>query len=100
MHSDMFGDDCVTFKDGNASVTVDGVAVSIHIQTRVSSACVSHSSTSQHHLGVQTDLSDLVLQAVSSEDESLREMVEVAVQRLYDALSPSADTSSSGRGHC
>lgn len=37
--------------------------------------------------------SDLVPQVVCSEDESLREMVEVAVQRLYDALSPSTDTS-------
>lgn len=45
--------------------------------------------------------SALVPQAVCSEDESLREMVEVAVQRLYDALSPSTDTSSCGRSqHC
>uniref|UniRef100_H3C9Y3 Cleavage and polyadenylation specificity factor subunit 3 n=1 Tax=Tetraodon nigroviridis TaxID=99883 RepID=H3C9Y3_TETNG len=63
MLQDMFGDDCVAFKDGRASVTVDGATVSIHTQTR----------------------------AVCSEDESLKEMVEVAVQRLYDALSPSTE---------
>lgn len=39
VHSDMFGDDCVTFKDGHASVLLDGVTVSIHPQTRVSSTC-------------------------------------------------------------
>uniref|UniRef100_A0A3Q3G3F2 Cleavage and polyadenylation specificity factor subunit 3 n=1 Tax=Labrus bergylta TaxID=56723 RepID=A0A3Q3G3F2_9LABR len=40
----------------------------------------------------------LALQAVScAEDESLREMVEVAVHRLYDALSPTCDVTSRGR---
>ncbi|CAB1442402.1 unnamed protein product [Pleuronectes platessa] len=62
MLHDMFGDDCVNFKDGqNLSVTVDGVTAIIDPETR-SVAC--------------------------SEDESLREMVEVAIHRLYDALSP------------
>lgn len=42
--------------------------------------------------------SDLVLQAVvCSDDESLREMVEVAVHRLHDALSPTCDVTSRGR---
>lgn len=36
MHSDMFGDDCVNFKEGKVTVTVDGVEVSIDTQTRVS----------------------------------------------------------------
>eukprot|EP00064_Thunnus_orientalis_P017572 superscaffoldBa00003778_g17656 len=59
---DMFGDDCVNFKDGkNMSVTVDGVTASVDPETR-SVTC--------------------------AEDETLREMVEVAVHRLYDALSP------------
>lgn len=53
VHSDMFGDDCVTFKDRNASVTVDGVAVSIDTQTRVSPPAPAHV---QHHLHVQFDL--------------------------------------------
>ncbi|TNM94499.1 hypothetical protein fugu_017258 [Takifugu bimaculatus] len=71
MLHDMFGEDCVNFKEGKVTVTVDGVAVSIDTQTR----------------------------AVCSEDESLREMVEVAVHRLYDALSPSSDMTSSGWTH-
>lgn len=38
------------------------------------------------------------LQAVTcSDDGSLREMVEVAVQRLYDALSPTCHAPSRGR---
>lgn len=32
----MFGDDCVNLKEGNVTVTVDGVTVSIDTQTRVS----------------------------------------------------------------
>lgn len=90
----MFGDDCVTFKDRNASVTVDGVTVSVDTQTRVSPPASARSS----NITCASSLtSDLVPQAVCSEDESLRDMVEVAVQRLYDALSPSTDTSSGGR---
>lgn len=62
MLHDMFGDDCVNFKDGKTlSVTVDGVTALVDPETR-SVTC--------------------------SEDETLREMVEVAVQRLHDALSP------------
>lgn len=62
MLHDMFGDDCVNFKDGRTvSVVVDGVTVSVDPETRTVSC---------------------------SEDESLREMVEVAVHRLHDALSP------------
>ncbi|XP_056283970.1 cleavage and polyadenylation specificity factor subunit 3-like isoform X2 [Pseudoliparis swirei] len=62
MLHDMFGEDCVNFRDGkDLSVTVDGVTASIDPETR-SVAC--------------------------TEDETLREMVEVAVHRLYDALSP------------
>ncbi|CAI5684790.1 unnamed protein product [Oreochromis niloticus] len=62
MLHDMFGDDCVNFKDGkNLSVTVDGVTASVDPETR-SVSC--------------------------AEDETLREMIEIAVHRLYDALSP------------
>uniref|UniRef100_A0A672FDA5 Cleavage and polyadenylation specificity factor subunit 3-like n=1 Tax=Salarias fasciatus TaxID=181472 RepID=A0A672FDA5_SALFA len=62
MLHDMFGDDCVHFKDGGTvSVTVDGVTVSVDPETRAVSC---------------------------SEDETLRDMVEVAVHRLHDALSP------------
>lgn len=36
-HSDMFGDDCVHFKDDKTlSVTVDGVTAAVDPQTRVS----------------------------------------------------------------
>ncbi|XP_069028674.1 cleavage and polyadenylation specificity factor subunit 3-like [Embiotoca jacksoni] len=62
MLHDMFGEDCVNFKDDkNLSVTVDGATAFVDPETR-SVTCV--------------------------EDESLREMVEVAIHRLYDALSP------------
>uniref|UniRef100_A0AAX7T8P9 Cleavage and polyadenylation specific factor 3 n=1 Tax=Astatotilapia calliptera TaxID=8154 RepID=A0AAX7T8P9_ASTCA len=62
MLHDMFGDDCVNFKDGkNLSVTVDGVTASVDPETRLVSC---------------------------AEDETLREMIEVAVHRLHDALSP------------
>uniref|UniRef100_A0A7N8Y609 Cleavage and polyadenylation specificity factor subunit 3 n=1 Tax=Mastacembelus armatus TaxID=205130 RepID=A0A7N8Y609_9TELE len=62
MLHDMFGDSSVNFKDSkNPSVTVDGVTAFIDPETR---------------------------SVVCTEDESLREMVEVAIHRLYDALSP------------
>ncbi|XP_029984411.1 cleavage and polyadenylation specificity factor subunit 3-like isoform X2 [Sphaeramia orbicularis] len=62
MLHDMFGDDYVTSTDGKQlSVTVDGVTALVDTETR-SVSC--------------------------PEDESLRDMVEVAVHRLYDALSP------------
>ncbi|KAF7651848.1 hypothetical protein LDENG_00104730 [Lucifuga dentata] len=66
MLHDMFGEDCVACKDGKKlSVTVDGVTAFIDPETRM-----------------------VEYQEGSTEEESLREMVEVAVQRLYDALSP------------
>uniref|UniRef100_A0A8C5B5K1 Cleavage and polyadenylation specific factor 3 n=1 Tax=Gadus morhua TaxID=8049 RepID=A0A8C5B5K1_GADMO len=61
MLQDMFGEDCVEFRDSSSmAVTVDGKAVLICLETR----------------------------AEAMEDESLKEMVELAVQRLYDALNP------------
>ncbi|KAI4804111.1 hypothetical protein KUCAC02_025753 [Chaenocephalus aceratus] len=61
MLQDMFGLDCVDFSDGkNISLTVDGKTVHICLETRL----------------------------VCYEDDSLREMVELSVQRLYDALNP------------
>ncbi|KAG7224219.1 hypothetical protein INR49_019954 [Caranx melampygus] len=66
MLQDMFGEECVDFSDSkNISVTVDGKTVHICLETR--SVCYEDEST---------------------EDDSLREMVELAVQRLYDALNP------------
>ncbi|XP_041668739.1 cleavage and polyadenylation specificity factor subunit 3 isoform X2 [Cheilinus undulatus] len=66
MLQDMFGEECVDFSDGkNISLTVDGKSVIICLETR--SVCYEDEST---------------------EDESLKEMVELAVQRLYDALNP------------
>uniref|UniRef100_A0A3Q1JYB8 Cleavage and polyadenylation specificity factor subunit 3 n=1 Tax=Anabas testudineus TaxID=64144 RepID=A0A3Q1JYB8_ANATE len=63
---DMFGEECVDFSDGkNISVTVDRKTVHICCETR--SVCYDDECT---------------------EDDSLREMVELAVQRLYDALNP------------
>lgn len=62
MLHDMFGDDCVSFTDRrNFNVLLDGVTVDIDPESRA---------------------------VLCPEDESLREMVEVAVHRLHDALSP------------
>ncbi|EMP42013.1 Isoamyl acetate-hydrolyzing esterase 1 like protein [Chelonia mydas] len=62
----MFGEDCVSAKDGFVlSVTVDGKTANISLDTR----------TAECEPG-------------NEDDESLREMVELAAQRLYDALSP------------
>ncbi|KAI9515890.1 Cleavage and polyadenylation specificity factor subunit 3 [Dissostichus eleginoides] len=66
MLQDMFGLDCVDFSDGkNVSLTVDGKTVHICLETR--SVCYEDEST---------------------EDDSLRGMVELSVQRLYGALNP------------
>ncbi|KAL3049251.1 hypothetical protein OYC64_008674 [Pagothenia borchgrevinki] len=66
MLQDMFGLDCVDLSDGkNVSLTVDGKTVHICLETR--SVCYEDENT---------------------EDDSLREMVELSVQRLYDALNP------------
>ncbi|XP_068609539.1 cleavage and polyadenylation specificity factor subunit 3 [Brachionichthys hirsutus] len=77
MLHDMFGDDCVNFRAGEGesegvSVTVDGVTVLIDPETRA---------------------------VTCAEDEPMREMVEVAVHRLYDALSPTCDVASRERCH-
>uniref|UniRef100_A0A8C3RJA3 Cleavage and polyadenylation specific factor 3 n=1 Tax=Chelydra serpentina TaxID=8475 RepID=A0A8C3RJA3_CHESE len=66
MLQDMFGEDCVSAKDGSVlSITVDGKTANISLDTR----------TAECEPG-------------NEDDESLREMVELAAQRLYDALSP------------
>ncbi|KAM9786390.1 cleavage and polyadenylation specificity factor subunit 3 [Syngnathus typhle] len=66
MLQDMFGQDCVDISDGqNISVTVDGKTVNICLETR----SVSYEDE-------------------DTEDDSLRELVEQAVQRLFDALNP------------
>lgn len=66
MLQDMFGEECMDFRDGkNIAVTVDGKTVQICLETRA--VCYEDDCT---------------------DDDSLREMVELAVQRLYDALNP------------
>ncbi|MED6256077.1 Cleavage and polyadenylation specificity factor subunit 3 [Ataeniobius toweri] len=66
MLQDMFGEECVDFSDGKIiSVTVDGQVIHISLETR-----------------------SVYCEDDATEDESLREMVELAVQRLYDALNP------------
>ncbi|NWH49395.1 CPSF3 factor, partial [Fregata magnificens] len=63
---DMFGEDCVSSKDGSVlCITVDGKTANISLDTRT-----------------------VDCEPGSEDDESLREMVELAAQRLYDALSP------------
>uniref|UniRef100_A0AAY4BZK3 Cleavage and polyadenylation specific factor 3 n=1 Tax=Denticeps clupeoides TaxID=299321 RepID=A0AAY4BZK3_9TELE len=66
MFQDMFGEECVELKDSNRlSVTVDGKTASINLKTRV-----------------------VDYEEGNTEDESIKEMVELAVQRLYDAMNP------------
>ncbi|XP_054597604.1 cleavage and polyadenylation specificity factor subunit 3 isoform X2 [Nothobranchius furzeri] len=66
MLQDMFGVECVDFSGGkNISVTVDEKTVHIAMETR-----------------------SVFFEDENTEDDSLREMVELAVQRLYDALNP------------
>ncbi|KAF3826930.1 hypothetical protein GH733_006076 [Mirounga leonina] len=66
MLQDIFGEDCVSVKDGSIlSVTVDGKTANINLETRT-----------------------VECEEGSEEDESLREMVELAAQRLYEALTP------------
>ncbi|XP_054652015.1 cleavage and polyadenylation specificity factor subunit 3 isoform X2 [Dunckerocampus dactyliophorus] len=97
MLHDMFGEDYVDFSnDKNILVTVDGKTVHICLETRVHFFChvVFFCVTLCGH-------SHCLIQSVcyeddSIEDDSLREMVELAVQRLFDALNPI--TSERGRG--
>lgn len=66
MLQDMFGEDCVSSKEGSIlCVTVDGKTANLSLETRTADC-----------------------EPGSEDDESLREMVELAAQRLYDALSP------------
>ncbi|KAL7988043.1 hypothetical protein Chor_006962 [Crotalus horridus] len=67
MLQDIFGEDCVsTKKDNVLSITVDGKTANLSLDTR----------TVDHEPGCEDD------------DETLREMVELAAQRLYDAITP------------
>ncbi|KAJ6654076.1 hypothetical protein lerEdw1_007502 [Lerista edwardsae] len=67
MLQDIFGEDCVSAKEDNIlSITVDGKTANLSLDTR----------TVDHEPGCEDD------------DETLREMVELAAQRLYDALTP------------
>ncbi|XP_020034300.2 cleavage and polyadenylation specificity factor subunit 3 isoform X1 [Castor canadensis] len=66
MLQDIFGEDCVSVKDGCLlSVTVDGKTANVNLDTRT-----------------------VECEEGSEDDESLREMVELAAQRLYEALTP------------
>uniref|UniRef100_A0A673MYN9 Pre-mRNA 3'-end-processing endonuclease polyadenylation factor C-term domain-containing protein n=1 Tax=Sinocyclocheilus rhinocerous TaxID=307959 RepID=A0A673MYN9_9TELE len=66
MFQDMFGEECVDFKDKNClAVSVDGKTAFINLETRT-----------------------VEYEEANSEDDSLREMVELAVQRLYEAMNP------------
>uniref|UniRef100_A0A2K6MJV7 Cleavage and polyadenylation specific factor 3 n=1 Tax=Rhinopithecus bieti TaxID=61621 RepID=A0A2K6MJV7_RHIBE len=66
MLQDIFGEDCVSVKDDSIlSVTVDGKTANLNLETRT-----------------------VECEEGSEDDESLREMVELAAQRLYEALTP------------
>uniref|UniRef100_A0A8C1JN77 Cleavage and polyadenylation specific factor 3 n=1 Tax=Cyprinus carpio TaxID=7962 RepID=A0A8C1JN77_CYPCA len=65
-HQDMFGEECVDFKDKNClAVSVDEKTAFINLETRT-----------------------VEYEEDNSEDDSLREMVELSVQRLYEAINP------------
>ncbi|XP_063480050.1 cleavage and polyadenylation specificity factor subunit 3 isoform X3 [Symphalangus syndactylus] len=66
MLQDIFGEDCISVKDDSIlSVTVDGKTANLNLETRT-----------------------VECEEGSEDDESLREMVELAAQRLYEALTP------------
>ncbi|KAE8605032.1 hypothetical protein XENTR_v10014945 [Xenopus tropicalis] len=68
MLQDIFGDDCVNCEDASSiTVTVDGKSAILSMETR----------TVEYEEGID-------------EDETLREMVQQAAQRLYDALCPAS----------
>ncbi|KAK7904335.1 hypothetical protein WMY93_016942 [Mugilogobius chulae] len=63
---DLFGEECVTF--------IGGKTIVVTVDQRILHICVESRT--------------VVCEENGYEDESLREMVELAVQRLYDALNP------------
>ncbi|KAG7270011.1 hypothetical protein CRUP_027969 [Coryphaenoides rupestris] len=65
MLQDMFGEDCVHFNNKQLGITVDGCTVHIDPLTRA-----------------------VVFVEGGTEDETFREMVDMSVQRLYDAINP------------
>lgn len=92
----MFGEECVDFKDKNClAVSVDGKTAFINLETRVS-IILREAYTQKFYrkrilqilvcfyVCVQT----VECEDDNSEDDSLREMVELAVQRLYEAINP------------
>lgn len=95
----MFGQDHVDVNDRqNISVTVDGKTVNIFLETRVrlvlcNIALWTFSPWTGACRNTHLTLFSCPDQSVSYEDEdteddSLRELVEQAVQRLFDALNP------------
>lgn len=92
----MFGEECVDFKDKNClAVCVDGKTAFINLETRVSiTLCESYTLKFYRkgsllilecfYICVQT----VECEEANSEDDSLREMVELSVQRLYEAMNP------------
>lgn len=89
----MFGEEFVEFTDNkNISVTVDGKTILICMETRVRRRTAVNMML-EHFLVCALILLNFLGQTVSyeddcTEDDSLREMVDLAVQRLYDALNP------------
>lgn len=89
----MFGEECVHYKDKNClAVSVDEKTAYINLETRVSIKLCEVYTPKFYGNGSILILGLFVFQAVyeesSSEDDSLREMVELAVQRLYEAMNP------------
>lgn len=90
----MFGEECVDFTDDkNVSVAVDGKTIHISLDTRVttwiSGLCeIFFVLFLKEFLLFPTDQTVCYEDDEGTEDDPLREMVEMAVQRLYDALNP------------
>lgn len=92
----MFGEDCVDFTDDkNVSVAVDGKTIHISLDTKVTTCEIApwvrlcfFPVIYRISLLIPTDQTVYYEDEEVTEDDSLREMVEMAVQRLYDALNP------------
>lgn len=86
----MFGEECVDMNDKNSlAITVDGKTACVNLETRVSIKLWDVPVLRD----VYSDRGVFVVQTVeyddtNAEDDSLREMVELAVQRLYEAMNP------------
>ncbi len=92
----MFGEECVDFTDKNClALSVDGKTAFINLETRVS--IILREAYTQKCYGKRSlrilvcfyvCVQTVVCEEDNSEEDSFREMVELSVQRLYEAVNP------------